>query len=82
MVATLLSAAPSGIPEPFLRAESTLGKFLLMFFAIAFFAAVFQAPKSPIRMGCASAGGNSGQGSSPEGCPVKARAFRHPETAR
>ena len=41
MVATLLSAAPSGIPEPFLRAESTLGKFLLMFFAIAFFAAVF-----------------------------------------
>ena len=41
MVASLLSAAPSAIPEPFLRAESTLGKFLLMFFAIAFFAAVF-----------------------------------------
>ncbi|KGN33221.1 ABC transporter permease [Knoellia sinensis KCTC 19936] len=29
------------MPEPFLRAESTLGKFLLMFFAVAFFAAVF-----------------------------------------
>ncbi|WP_404383206.1 sugar ABC transporter permease [Knoellia locipacati] len=41
MVASLLSAAPSAIPEPLLRAESTLGKFLLMFFAIAFFAAVF-----------------------------------------
>lgn len=41
MVASILSVAPSGIPEPFLRAESTLGKFLLMFFAVAFFAAVF-----------------------------------------
>ncbi|WP_084071952.1 carbohydrate ABC transporter permease [Knoellia sinensis] len=41
MVASMLSIAPSAIPEPFLRAESTLGKFLLMFFAVAFFAAVF-----------------------------------------
>ncbi|KGN38511.1 carbohydrate ABC transporter permease [Knoellia subterranea] len=41
MVASLLSVAPSGIPEPFLRAESTAGKFFLMFFAVAFFAAVF-----------------------------------------
>ncbi|MFW5474846.1 carbohydrate ABC transporter permease [Knoellia sp. CPCC 206450] len=41
MVASLLSAAPSAIPEPLLRAESTVGKFVLMFFAIAFFAAIF-----------------------------------------
>lgn len=41
MVANVLSLAPSGIPEPFLRAESTMGKFFLMFFAVAFFAAVF-----------------------------------------
>ncbi|MFW5470090.1 carbohydrate ABC transporter permease [Knoellia sp. CPCC 206435] len=42
MVASVLSVAPSGIiPEPFLRAESVAGKFFLMFFAVAFFAAVF-----------------------------------------
>ena len=41
MVANVLSLAPSGIPEPLLRAESTLGKFLLMFFAVAVFAVVF-----------------------------------------
>ena len=42
MVARLLSTAPSGIiPEPFLRAESVAGKFVLMFVAVAFFAAVF-----------------------------------------
>ena len=42
MVATALSVAPSGIiPEPLLRAESTTGKFVLMFAAIAIFAIVF-----------------------------------------
>lgn len=41
MVASMLRSAPSAIPEPLLRAESTLGKFLLMFFAVAVFAAIF-----------------------------------------
>jgi len=41
MVASVLSVAPSAIPEPFLRAESTMGKFFLMFFAVAVFAAIF-----------------------------------------
>ncbi len=42
MATTVLGGVGAGIiPEPFLRAESVAGKFFLMFFAIAFFAAVF-----------------------------------------
>ena len=42
MTANVVGAVGTGIiPEPFLRAESVGGKFFLMFFAIAFFAAVF-----------------------------------------
>ncbi|MGL5864600.1 MAG: carbohydrate ABC transporter permease [Dermatophilaceae bacterium] len=42
MTTTVLGgAAPAAIPEPFLRADSTGGKFLLMLFAIAVFAVVF-----------------------------------------
>src|SRR5215204_5127923 len=42
MTANVLGAVRAGIiPEPLLRAESVGGKFFLMFFAIAFFAAVF-----------------------------------------
>ena len=42
MPTTVLGGVGAGIiPEPFLRAESVAGKFFLMFFAIAFFAAVF-----------------------------------------
>ena len=42
MATNVLGSVGSGIiPEPFLRAESVAGKFFLMFFAIAFFAAVF-----------------------------------------
>jgi alpha-glucoside transport system permease protein len=42
-LARLATAPGSVIPEPLLRAESTSGKFLLMFFAIALFAAIFAA---------------------------------------
>lgn len=42
MVSSVAGSVYSGIiPEPLLRAESTGGKFLLMFFAIAVFAVVF-----------------------------------------
>jgi alpha-glucoside transport system permease protein len=42
MATNVLGSVGTGIiPEPFLRAESVGGKFFLMFFAIAFFAAVF-----------------------------------------
>lgn len=42
MTTNVLGAVGTGvIPEPFLRAESVGGKFFLMFFAVAFFAAVF-----------------------------------------
>jgi alpha-glucoside transport system permease protein len=42
MATNVLGGVGTGIiPEPFLRAESVGGKFFLMFFAIAFFAAVF-----------------------------------------
>lgn len=42
MVSSVAGSVYSGIiPEPLLRAESTSGKFLLMFFAVAVFAAVF-----------------------------------------
>ncbi len=41
MTSHVLVEVAGKIPDPLLRAQSTAGKFFLMFFAIALFAAVF-----------------------------------------
>jgi alpha-glucoside transport system permease protein len=41
MTTHVIAGVAGGIPEPLLRAQSVAGKFFLMFFAIALFAAVF-----------------------------------------